>query len=307
MSLLLCGAGVPPVDQALPDHVAYLTFDDGPGPFTEAVLDTLRDEQVPASFFVNAGNGRPAGSLLAHGATLRRIVAEGHVLGNHTVDHSDLTKLSLVDAARELDDNDRLIGEALGQPNLRMLALRPPYGFVDERVQPVLAARGVSFVWNLNSRDANDWAPGERPDGRGPPTAAYRAKVARMPHVIADSRLVREGKGVIILLHDIHPTTRDALPAIIAALRERGYGFASLAAFLPESRPDPAAAEGWVALHDGDAVTVAGDVEIETAATLALDDIVIPAPARLVKHLRRARYRVHLPEGQTARMRRVEP
>lgn len=299
-SLMLAAAGDPPASvrgdyvlamraaggyldesQPLPDRTAFLTFDDGPGPFTDAILDTLRDEKVPASFFVNAGNGRPKDGLALYAPTLRRIRDEGHLLGNHTVDHVNLTSRNDLDVARQIDENVRLIGEAVGDPKLEMLAMRPPFGYVNKRVQRTLSTRGLTFLWNLNSEDSNDWVAGERPDGNGnPQSAAYRAKVARTTRVVGNSPLVVEGKGVIVLMHDIHPTARDALPAIIAALRARGYAFASLAAFLPASRPDPAAADGWVSLLDGRDLSKAqdpqaDDFELEVrypggAATVAL-------------------------------------
>ncbi len=118
------GVGYPDRSDLIPPHTAYLTFDDGPSDWTGQFLDVLAAKGVPATFFINAKNfkgaaGLDASYIDASGApavfrdVVRRAVDEGHALGNHTVDHSDLAALSDAAAQAELDDNERLVATAL--------------------------------------------------------------------------------------------------------------------------------------------------------------------------------------------------
>ncbi|GAA3418594.1 polysaccharide deacetylase family protein [Streptosporangium vulgare] len=103
-----------------------LTFDDGPGAYTESLLDILAGYRARATFFVV---GR---MVLGDGEnTLRRMVAEGHELGNHTWDHPQLPLLSQAAIREELGRTQWLVKQATG---VTMILMRPPYGLTDSRV-----------------------------------------------------------------------------------------------------------------------------------------------------------------------------
>jgi peptidoglycan/xylan/chitin deacetylase (PgdA/CDA1 family) len=96
----------------------------------------------------------------------------------------------------------------------------------------LLAPRGVNVLWNVDSTDSREWAQGESfsstADPFPPPAAdapSYDEKVARIVTSVLQDRRIARGAGAIIVLHDTHNTTRDALPAVIAGLREAGYTF----------------------------------------------------------------------------------
>jgi peptidoglycan/xylan/chitin deacetylase (PgdA/CDA1 family) len=187
----------PPVTQESPDafsdpaHV-HLTFDDGPGSFTEPILDILRDKGVHATFYVNGYHAA------GYEGTLNRILAEGHRLGNHTWSHANLTRLSHAGVATEIASVEDLLTQVTG---VRPTAFRPPYGSVTEAVRAEAAAQGLSFdLWTI---DPSDWAsPGVE--------------------VIRDRVLAAAQPGSVILLHVLHQQTVDALPQIIDGLRAAG-------------------------------------------------------------------------------------
>jgi peptidoglycan/xylan/chitin deacetylase (PgdA/CDA1 family) len=188
------------------------------------------------------------GKEVVFGDVLKRTVADGHDIGNHTVDHSDLAGLSPEDAARALDENERLINEALVQAGVapRPLTLvRPPFGspwhggkvMVEDVMQAQRAAsaiiqdRGVNVLWDIDSSDSREWAQDESftrmpvDPGRAADAPTYADKVARIKSTVLNDPRVRDGKSVIILMHDTHNATRDALRDIIVGLREAGYDF----------------------------------------------------------------------------------
>ncbi len=109
---------------------AALTFDDGPVAGTADLLDVLAEKGVYATFFVVGTNAQ------AHPEILARMAAEGHVVGNHTLDHPQLTRLSESEIRREIETTADLIEQA-GAP--RPTLLRPPYGATNEAVAAVAA------------------------------------------------------------------------------------------------------------------------------------------------------------------------
>ena len=245
----------------LPDHWAFLTIDDGPTDWTADFLDILLAEGVHATFFVNARNTKPGGfdgtyvdngQTIAYGDVLLREQREGHAIGNHTVDHADLSTLPTSEMEAELDDNQVLINEALikrgGYPVLLTL-LRPPYSrpweFPDTQppnydqmllaVGSVFAQRGINVFFNLDSTDSDDGAIGEtylRDPPYPPPTPpnapTWAAKVARIEQTVLGDPRVSSGQGLVIVFHDTHPTSRDALTTIIDGLRAAGYAFGTM-------------------------------------------------------------------------------
>ena len=176
-----------------------LTFDDGPSSYTESFLDVLRGRGVPATFFV-LGQVIPGRE-----ATLRRMLAAGHEIGDHTVDHVAYPGYSQIagGAAR--------IRAATG---FRPCLFRPPGGAVNAAVIAVAGRLGMTTVnWDV---DPFDW--------RRPGSGAVYA------NVVGAAR-----PGSIILLHDgggPRGDTLAALPGIIDTLRARGYGFATVSELL---------------------------------------------------------------------------
>jgi peptidoglycan-N-acetylglucosamine deacetylase len=256
------GLGYPDDPEPLPDRVAYLTFDDGPSEWTPDILQTLQQQNILATFFITARQlKRPAGlrtrftDARGEPRTLQQVLAttlrQGHAIGNHTLDHPDLTTLGSAEAACQLDANELSINAALSEEGVAprpLTLLRPPFGSpwhgehaladpVGEqaRIGALLAPRGVNVLWNVDSTDSREWGQGESfsstADPIPPPGAdapSYNDKVARIvTSVLQDPRIAR-GEGAIIILHDTHNTTRDALPALIARLREAGYTFGNV-------------------------------------------------------------------------------
>jgi peptidoglycan/xylan/chitin deacetylase (PgdA/CDA1 family) len=255
------GLGYSDDPEPLPAHVAYLSFDDGPSEWTPDVLDVLQQQAILATFFITARQLKaPAGLntrfIDARGSertlkdVLATIVAQGHAIGNHTVDHLDLETLDLTSAACQFDQNERLINTALseqGVPPRALTLLRPPFGSPwhpqsplpdptaeQARIGSLLATRGVNVLWSIDSTDSREWARGETfsstaaPSPPAPEAPSYDDKVARILASVLQDPRVASGAGAIILLHDTHNATRDALPALIAGLRAADYTFATL-------------------------------------------------------------------------------
>jgi peptidoglycan/xylan/chitin deacetylase (PgdA/CDA1 family) len=192
-----------------------LTFDDGPSEqFTGRVLDILREQQVPATFFVCGKN------VEAHPDLVRRMVAEGHEVGNHTYSHLFVYFKTRQRIAAEIDHTQAILEKVIGhRPNI----FRPPYGARWFGLVPTLLERGMHMV--LWSATGYDW----KKDVQGITQAALRELKP----------------GAIVLLHDGRETrpasevdrsrTVLALPAIIENARKQGYTFAPLKDFLPST------------------------------------------------------------------------
>jgi peptidoglycan/xylan/chitin deacetylase (PgdA/CDA1 family) len=180
-------------------RVVALTFDDGPWPDTPGFVTVLERERVPATFFLI---GR---QVAGQGALLRRELADGDALGNHTFTHPNLVATG--DVATQLAPTSAAIDRAAGyQP----CVFRPPYGAQDGAVVADAAALGLTtVVWDV---DPSDYAR--------PGTDAI------VRRVLAGVR-----SGSIVLMHDgggPRGETLAALPRIIDALRARGYRFVTV-------------------------------------------------------------------------------
>jgi peptidoglycan/xylan/chitin deacetylase (PgdA/CDA1 family) len=160
---------------------------------TATLLDVLKKKGVHATFFVVGKNAAVNPSLI------RRMVNEGHVVGNHTWSHKQLTRLSASGIRAELTKaSDAIVKGGAPTPTL----LRPPYGATNATVSKVAASLGMAqIMWNVDPLDWKD---------------RNSAKVTQ--RVLAATRA-----GSIVLSHDIHPTTRAAYAAIIDGLRAKGY------------------------------------------------------------------------------------
>ncbi|HZP02368.1 MAG TPA: polysaccharide deacetylase family protein [Terriglobia bacterium] len=198
-----------------------LTFDDGPArPFTEQILDILRDHNVPATFFLCGKN------VERYPDIVRRIHAENHTIGNHSYSHPFLYFKSRSRMGEEIDRTQEVIERVTGvRPGL----FRPPYGARWFGLFRVLEERGLRAVqW---SDPSFDWQAKNSP-----------AEVARLT-------LRRLRPGSIILMHDGREPklphevdasiTIAALPAIIKGVRKAGLKFVSVEEFLPERDSSP--------------------------------------------------------------------
>jgi peptidoglycan/xylan/chitin deacetylase (PgdA/CDA1 family) len=181
-----------------------MTFDDGPHPQnTPRLLDILRERNVKATFYVIGGN------VQRYPQIVRRTVAEGHELGNHTHTHRLLTRLGDADLRSEIARCRDAVGSAAG---IRMRTMRPPYGGLAQRQrQLIMDEFGCpTILWSV---DPLDW---KRPG----------------PSVVASRILTNASPGAIILSHDLHAPTVDAMPATLDGLLQRGYHFVTVSQLL---------------------------------------------------------------------------
>ncbi|MEJ4121275.1 polysaccharide deacetylase family protein [Corynebacterium macginleyi] len=180
-----------------------LTFDDGPSPYTNQLLDTFKAKNAHASFMVLAD------LAYQYPQALQRMQAEGHTIGNHTKTHRQLNQLAYGDIAQEIDAGNAAIRNATGQ---NPQWLRPPYGATNETVDQVVRDKGLSqALWNV---DTLDW------------------KIRDSQHV-CNAAVQDANPGSIVLMHDIHPTTVNAAECIIDGLRAKGLEPVSLDELLP--------------------------------------------------------------------------
>jgi len=181
-------------------HVVALTFDDGPSPYTSAVLDVLKREQVRATFFL-------IGQQVAGSASLvRRELAEGHMLADHTWSHANVSGGGAF-ASGQISSTASAIQRATG---FRPCLFRAPYGAVSGSL--IGAAHGLGFTTIQWDVDPQDWAL--------PGSGAIHSRI------VGGAR-----NGSIILMHDgggPRSQTLAALPGIIRTLKARGYGFVTV-------------------------------------------------------------------------------
>lgn len=197
------------------DHpgMIALTFDDGPDPdWTPEILDILKQENVPATFFVIGKNGQ------AYPDLLRRVVNEGHEVGNHTFTHPNLGEIPGRVTDLELNATQRLIESVTGRSTV---LFRPPY-FGDaeadkpEEVEPAIRAEKLGYILVGLRIDPGDWEPGKTAD----------QIVQKTIDRAMDNN--PETRGQVVLLHDSggdRQATIEALPRIIHELHARGFKF----------------------------------------------------------------------------------
>ena len=167
-----------------------LTFDDGPDPkTTPQALDILKKYGAKATFFMVGQN------IAGNEAIVKRVHNEGHQIGIHTWDHPVLTKLPLESAKKEILDTQTAINNVIG---IKPMITRPPYGAINTTIQNSV---DQSFImWNV---DSLDWKTRN--------TKAIMQEIAKTQ------------PGSIILMHDIHQTSIDALPSVLEYLKSNGY------------------------------------------------------------------------------------
>jgi peptidoglycan-N-acetylglucosamine deacetylase len=187
-----------------------MTFDDGPkATLTPKLLDLLAAHHIKATFFVIGQN------VAEYPQIVQRAAREGHEIGNHSWSHPYLAKMSDDAVRRELRRTEDAIENATGaKPTL----MRPPYGSITARQKRWINDEfGYQIIlWDV---DPLDW---KRP---GPTTVC--------------NRIVKETRpGSIVLSHDIHPGTIDAMPATLNQLETKGFKFVTVSELIQMAKPE---------------------------------------------------------------------
>ena len=184
--------------------VLYLTFDAGyENGSTEKILDTLKEQQVPAAFFL-------VGNYIEKNADLvRRMEAEGHIVGNHTMHHKDMSKITDEAAfTKELQDLEKLYEDTVGKPMPKYY--RPPQGIYSEENLRLAQKLGYKTVfWSLAYVDWNN-------DSQPTREQAFK------------KLLPRTHPGAVILLHSTSKTNAEILGELIEKWKAEGYRFGTL-------------------------------------------------------------------------------
>lgn len=173
-----------------------LTFDDGPDPvWTPQLLDGLKERGARASFFLMGKQAEASPELV------KRIQAEGHLIGNHTYSHIQLTKRNREAFRAELQKTNELLEEITGE---EVLFVRPPYGCWDKSLETELTMFPV--LWTI---DPLDWCS---------------SNVSGIVKKVTD----KAKEGAIILMHDEYSSSVTAALEIVDILQEQGYEFVTV-------------------------------------------------------------------------------
>src|SRR6266487_2952485 len=189
-----------------------MTFDDGPSAtLTPKLLDLLAAHHIKATFFVIGEN------VAEHPEIVERAAREGHEIGNHSWSHPNFGKMSDQAVRSQLQRTDDAIKNATGQ---RPTLMRPPYGSITARekrwIHDEFGYRVI--LWDV---DPLDW---KRPG----------------PAVVRNRILKETQPGSIVLSHDIHPGTIEAMPSTLDALEAKGFKFVTVSELIRMAVPRPA-------------------------------------------------------------------
>jgi peptidoglycan/xylan/chitin deacetylase (PgdA/CDA1 family) len=195
-------------------HEVALTFDDGPGPYTPRLLAALRRSSlpgalasVPATFFLIGENA-------VRYPSYARLEARIGAVGSHTENHRVLTRLRRAAVRREIAAGEKSVERVLGES---VQLFRPPGGHRSAAIDRIVAElKLLTVLWSVDPRD---WA---------------RGATSIVTAVESDPRLV---PGAIVVLHEFHPATIEALPAIVGDLRRRGLRPVSVPRLLTDDPP----------------------------------------------------------------------
>lgn len=181
--------------------VVYLTFDEGyENGYTAKILDILKDNDVKAAFFITGHY------LKTNPALVKRMVDEGHIVGNHTMYHHSLPELTTKQIGEELRPLEQEFEKLTGQ---KMHYLRPPKGEYSERTLADTRAMGYyNIFWSLAFVD---WLPVP-----GGPAESYRSVMDNLHN------------GAVILLHAVSKENTEVLGNILKDTKKRGYTFKTL-------------------------------------------------------------------------------
>ncbi|MCQ4083969.1 polysaccharide deacetylase family protein [Streptomyces sp. RB6PN25] len=187
-----------PAPNCLVTKCVALSFDDGPSRYTPQLLGTLEARHAVATFFLIGPHA------LAYRQDVLREYRDGDAIGDHTVHHPDLTKISSARVSYEINTAAQQIASITGH---RPTMLRPPYGAWNARVRSLAGKAGLSVImWNV---DPQDWKY------HNTPLIERRVLAAVRP-------------GAIIEMHDTYATTPPAIPQILTTLKARGYSLVTL-------------------------------------------------------------------------------
>lgn len=185
------------------DKVLYLTFDCGyENGNTPAILDALKKHNVKATFFI-------VGNYLSTSPDLvKRMLEEGHIVGNHSYHHPDMSKMNKEEFSKELGELETLYQQTIGEPMKKYY--RPPQGKYSENNLKLAKELGYkTFFWSLAYVD---WDPNNQPSQKE----------------ALDKLLKRVHPGAIVLLHNTSKTNAEILDEVLTKWEDMGYTFKSL-------------------------------------------------------------------------------
>lgn len=183
----------------------YLTFDEGyEAGYTEKILDTLKQNQVPATFFITAHYVNTQEDLV------KRMIDEGHIVGNHTVNHKSMPDLTEEQIRKEVMELHQVIQKIF---SYEMKYIRPPKGEFSERTLKYTNSLGYKTVmWSFAYEDWNE--------DKQPEEQASKEKILKNLH-----------NGEIMLLHGNSNTNTNILESVIKETKNMGFEFKSLDEF----------------------------------------------------------------------------
>ncbi len=187
------------------NNMCALTFDDGPGPYTAKLLDVLAKHNVPATFFVVGTQVRRRPELI------KRMLAEGHEVGNHSYSHTALRNRSPQAQHDDLIKLDHLLRDLGAKPRF----VRPPFGFYDHNtINTVQEMDGHIVMWTA---DSEDWRNTED-----------------VNDILTNMQMIYRGAPLrgVFLFHDTHRPTVEHMDEILTALAAAGCRFVTLSEYI---------------------------------------------------------------------------
>ncbi|WP_374034739.1 polysaccharide deacetylase family protein [Bdellovibrio bacteriovorus] len=204
----------------IPDSVTRgtiaLTFDDGPNPeTTPVILDVLKAHGAKATFFILGSK------IKGNESILRRMVAEGHQLANHSYSHPNFHELSSSRMNSEISQTDRLL-RTVGTPRF----FRYPYGNSTCSSNELVSSLGyVNVGWDI---DTCDWAFADGQVSDKENATCQAPQHLRRDYAGYVANAVAQTNGGVLLMHDIHKNTAHSLDRLMTMLEQDGYRFVSL-------------------------------------------------------------------------------
>ena len=232
--------------QGIAGNMCTLTFDDGPSQFTPQLLDTLKQYNVKATFFVVGSQVKRRPELI------RRMLEEGHEVGNHSYSHHMLRRQSAEEQQADLRKLDTVLRELGATPRF----VRPPYGSYDHNtVNVVQEMDGHLVMWTA---DSQDWR-----------------KKSNLENVLANMRMIYTGAPMrgVFLFHDTHRLTVENMPQILDALAATGCRFVTLSEYIDSPKTEQTAESGQPAAAPGGAQPVQREAARQAAVAAALADL----------------------------------
>jgi cellulose synthase/poly-beta-1,6-N-acetylglucosamine synthase-like glycosyltransferase/peptidoglycan/xylan/chitin deacetylase (PgdA/CDA1 family)/spore germination protein YaaH len=255
-----------------------ITFDDGPDPdWTPKMLDVLKRERAPATFFIIGSEAEKFPALV------KRMYAEGHEIGNHTWTHPDISNIRPSFMQIEMNLPERFLESKLG---VKTMLFRPPYSIDQEpdtadQVRPLEITQTLGYTTVGDRLDPNDWK--ENPRRSAQEITDY--VMQHLPPCDPDDQRC----GNILLLHDgggNREQTVKALPMIIEGLRSRGYDLVPVSELIGKTRdqvmPPISANEQWSARLDSFGFWLYGMINAAIVFIFFIGDILMSGRLFLV-------------------------